>query len=55
MRTQTRSRLSAIRARIRRGWSELAYANRRMFEIRTGEDFMKRPSDGRKPRPRTAH
>jgi hypothetical protein len=49
MSTRTRSRLSALRARIKRGWSEVGYANRRMFDIRTGEQFVERPSD---PEPR---
>lgn len=34
------SRTSAIAARLKRIWSELGYANRRMFEIRTGERFV---------------
>ena len=40
MSTQKSSRLAAARARIRRIWSELDYANRRMFAIRTGEHLM---------------
>lgn len=35
------SRLTWMRARIKRIWSELGYANRRMFAIRTGEQFMR--------------
>jgi hypothetical protein len=35
------SRLTRMRARIKRIWSELGYANRRMFDIRTGEHFMR--------------
>lgn len=34
------SRPSTIVARLRRIWSELDYANRRMFEIRTGQPFV---------------
>jgi hypothetical protein len=34
------SRLTRMRTRIKRIWSELDYANRRMFDIRTGERFM---------------
>lgn len=34
------SRLTRMRTRIKRIWSELGYANRRMFDIRTGEHFM---------------
>jgi hypothetical protein len=37
---QKRSRLAALRARIARVWSELGYANRRMFDIRTGDRLM---------------
>jgi hypothetical protein len=40
MTTHTSSRLTAVRARIKRARSELDYANRRMFDIRTGEHFM---------------
>lgn len=40
MTTHTSSRLTAMRARIKRMWSELDYANRRMLDIRTGEYFM---------------
>ena len=36
------SRISAVVARIKRIWSELDDANRRMFAIRTGERFMNR-------------
>ena len=35
------SPLARFRARDRRIWSELDYANRRMFDIRTGAHFMK--------------
>jgi hypothetical protein len=43
--------LAAIRARMRRILSELGYANRRMFDIRTGEHFMERaPEDDSRPR-----
>jgi len=41
---------TAMRARIKRIWSELGYANRRMFDIRTGRHFM---HDGRDEQPRT--
>jgi hypothetical protein len=34
------SRLIRIRARFKQIWSELDYANRRMFDIRTREYFM---------------
>jgi hypothetical protein len=42
MTTRKHSRLAALRARIKRLWSELADANRRMFDIRTASHFMKR-------------
>jgi hypothetical protein len=35
------ARLEAFRARVRRIRSGIAYANRRMFDIRTGAHFMK--------------
>lgn len=38
--THRTSRLAAARARIRRIWSELDYANRRMLAIRTAEYLM---------------
>jgi hypothetical protein len=41
MTTHTHSRLAAIRARVKRIWSGIDYANRRMFDIRTGAHFMK--------------
>lgn len=41
MTTHRHSRLAAIRARIKRIWSKIADANRRMFDIRTGAHFMK--------------
>jgi hypothetical protein len=57
MSTHTSSRLAAAPARIRRIWSELDYANRRMFAIRTAEYLMngepEKESRGRAPR-RTA-
>jgi hypothetical protein len=56
MTTHTSSRLTAVPARIKRAWSELDYANRRMFDIRTGEHFMgqaERESRGRAA-PRTS-
>lgn len=40
MAAQRRQRLAAIRARVKRTWSELGYANRRMFDIRTGQRFI---------------
>jgi hypothetical protein len=40
MTTHRQSRLAAVRARVKRIWSELDYANRRMFEIRTGAHFI---------------
>jgi hypothetical protein len=39
MTTRKHSRLAALRARVKRIWSGFDYANRRMFEIRTGADF----------------
>jgi hypothetical protein len=39
--TRRHSRLTAVRARMKRIWSEIAYANRRMFDFRTGAHFMK--------------
>jgi hypothetical protein len=47
------SRVNEMRARIKRISSELAYANRRMFDIRTGERFMQDGSR-KEPRPRVA-
>ena len=41
MTTHRYSRLAAVRARVKRIWPELDYANRRMFDIRTGAHFMK--------------
>ena len=40
MTTHRSSRLTGMRARIKRTWSELDYANRRMFYIRTGAHFI---------------
>ncbi len=40
MTTRKQTRLAAVGARIERIWSELDYANRRMFEIRTGAHFI---------------
>jgi hypothetical protein len=56
MTTHKRSRLAAFRARVRRIWSELDYANRRMFDIRTSAHFMKprERSPGRVTRRRAA-
>ena len=44
------SRLTRLRARIKQLWSEVDYANQRMFDIRTREYFMQ---DARKKEPRT--
>ncbi len=44
------SRWAAFRARVKQIWSEIGYANRRMFDIRTGARCMK-PHE-RSPRPR---
>jgi hypothetical protein len=52
MTTHKNSQLAAVRARIKRTWSELDYANRRMFDIRTGEHFIGRQSE-KEPRERT--
>jgi hypothetical protein len=41
MTTRKHSRRAALRARIKRIWSELGYANRRMFDIRTASHVMK--------------
>lgn len=49
MTTHRSSRLTAMRARIKRTWSELDYANRRMFDIRTGEHFMKGAPEEKSP------
>lgn len=52
------SHLTRMRTRVKQIWSELGYANRRMFDIRTGEYFMQdvRPkqSRGRSARRRAA-
>jgi hypothetical protein len=57
MSTQKSSRRVIARDRIKRIWSELDYANRRMFAIRTGQYSRKgqsrTESRGRAPR-RTA-
>lgn len=45
MAAQRRQRLAAIRARVKRTWSELGYANRRMFDIRTSERLMQGGKD----------
>jgi hypothetical protein len=53
--THKHSRLAAVRARIERVWSELDYANRRMFEIRTGWHLIERHETSRgRATPRTA-
>jgi hypothetical protein len=44
MTTHKHARLAGFRARVRRILSGIAYANRRMFDIRTGAHFMK-PQD----------
>ncbi len=41
MTTHKHSRLARVRARVKRILSEIDYANRRMFEIRTGGQFRK--------------
>jgi hypothetical protein len=41
MTTHKHSLLAAVRAHVERIWSEVDYANRRMFDIRTGAHFMK--------------
>ena len=41
MTTHKHPRLAAVRARVERIWSEVAYANRRMFDIRAGAHFVK--------------
>jgi hypothetical protein len=45
MAVQKRSRLATFRARVKRIWSELRYANRRMFYVRTGERFLEGEKD----------
>jgi hypothetical protein len=57
MTTRQKARLAAVRARVERIWSELDYANRRMFEIRAGAHFVERheKSRGRATRRRSAH
>jgi len=40
MTTRKQTRLAAAGAHVERIWSELDYANRRMFEIRTGAHFI---------------
>jgi hypothetical protein len=50
MATHKSSLLTGMRARIKRIWSELDYANRRMFDIRTGKHFIQ---DGRNEERRT--
>ena len=40
MTTHRSLRLTGMRARIKRTWSELDYTNRRMFYIRTGAHFI---------------
>ena len=52
MTTHKHSRLTAVRTRVELVWAELDYANRRMFEIRTGAHFIKGPE---KPRGRATH
>jgi hypothetical protein len=42
MSTHNHTRLASVRARVRRIWSGLDHANRRMFDIRSGAHFMKR-------------
>lgn len=50
------SRLTRIRAHFKQIWSELDYANQRMFDIRTREYFMqdarRKESRARAPRRR---
>lgn len=41
MTTHKHSGLARVRARVKRILSGIGYANRRMFDIRTGEHFMK--------------
>ena len=49
------SPLSAIGARVKQIWSEVNYANRRMFAIRTGEHFVEgRRARASRPARRTA-
>ncbi len=48
MTTRKQTRLAAVRARVERIWSELDYANRRMFEIRTGAHFVEGPEKSRR-------
>ena len=48
------SRLAAKRTRIKRIWSEVDYANRRMFYIRTREDLMQDGSKSTDSRARVA-
>jgi hypothetical protein len=57
MTTRNLTRLAAVRARVERMRSELDYANRRMFEIRTGAHFIEgqEKSRGRTARRTAAH
>lgn len=41
MTTHKHSRLARVRARVKRILSEIDYANRRMFDIRTRGHYMK--------------
>jgi hypothetical protein len=40
MNTRKASHLAAVRARVKRFWSDFDYANRRMFDIRTSARFV---------------
>jgi hypothetical protein len=52
MTTYKHSRLATVSAHVKRIWSEVDYANRRMFDIRTGAHFMKPQERSRGPLPR---
>lgn len=57
MTTHKHSRLAAVRAHVTRIWSELDYASRRMFDIRTGAAFVKDQEKSRRratQRPRSS-
>lgn len=56
MSTHKHTRLTAVRARVNRIWSELDYASRRMIDIRTGAAFETGQEKSRRPaahRPRS--
>ncbi len=50
MKTKSPSHISHVIGRIKSAWSEMDYAQRRMFEIRTGIP-VEGPQPRRRPRP----